>query len=641
MFDFVRAHTRLFQGLLVLLIFPSFVFFGVQGYTSMRDSEAKTVAEIDGQPIKLAELETAHRQQIEMARRQMPNLDLKLADSPELRHDTLEGLVRERVLAATAFRDHLGVSDDRLARLFRADPQFAALRNPDGSVNKEILAARGMTSEGFAQELRQEFTLRQVLMAVGTTTVLGQRTQQQALDALLEQRDAQWQLFLAKDYLDKVSPTEADLAAYHQKHAERFRSTEEADIEWVQLDLDALARQNPVSEDELRKYYEQNLSRYTVAEERRANHILISVPKDAPAADRDKAKAQAEALLAEVRKNPASFGDVARKHSQDPGSASRGGDLDFFGRGAMTKPFDEAVFAMKPGEISNLVSTEFGYHIIQLVAARGGERKSFDAVKEELAKEVGRQVAQRRYAEAAEQFSNMVYEQSDSLQPVVDKLKLERRTATVHRTPAADTKGALASAKLLEAVFAADTVRNKRNTEAVEVGPNQMVAARVVAHRPERVRALAEVKAQVMELVRAEQAAALAAKEGQQRLASLKANVAENLPQSGTVTRVQADPALPPTVTDAVLRADLSKGTVVVGADMGANQGYAVLKVIQRVPRQAGDADMARARPIVSRAWAEAETEAYYASLKRRFKVTQHSTADLAKLAGQKEEKNN
>jgi peptidyl-prolyl cis-trans isomerase D len=345
-------------------------------------------------------------------------------------------------------------------------------------------------------------------------------------------------------------------------------------------------------------------------------------------------------LLAEVRKTPASFGDVARKHSQDPGSASRGGDLDFFGRGAMTQPFDEAVFAMKPGEISNLVSTEFGYHIIQLVAARGGERKSFDAVKEALAKEVGRQVAQRRYAEAAEQFSNMVYEQSDSLQPVVDKLKLERHTATVRRTPAADAKGALASAKLLEAVFATDTVRNKRNTEAVEVAPNQMVAARVVAHRPQRVQALTEVKAQVTELVRAEQAAALAAKEGQQRLASLKANLAENLPQSGVVTRVQAEPALPPTVTDAVLRADMSKGTTAVGADMGANQGYAVLKVVKRVPRQAGDADMARARPIVNRAWAEAETEAYYASLKRRLKVTQHSTADLAKLAGTKEEKN-
>jgi peptidyl-prolyl cis-trans isomerase D len=639
MFDFVRAHTRLFQGLLVLLIFPSFVFFGVQGYTSMRDSNASTAAEVDGKPIRQADWDAAHRQQIERVRRQVPDMDMKLIDTPQMRQETLDALIRERVLMAAANHDHLAVSDERLARLFRSDAQFAAVRNPDGSVNKEMLSAQGMTSEYFAQQLRQEYALRQVLDAVAGTQVLGRSVPQQALAALLEQREVQWQLFPAKDYLAKVNPSEADLVAYHKAHQERFRTTEEADIEWVQLDLDTLARQYPVAEDKLREYYEQNISRYTVAEERRASHILIAVAKDAPAAEREKAKAKAQALLAEVRKNPASFAEVARKNSQDPGSASKGGDLDFFGRGAMTKPFDAAVFAMKPGEISDVVATDFGFHIIQLVAARGGDKKSFDSVKAELAQEVGRQQAQSHYAEAAEQLSNMVYEQADTLQAVMDKLKLERRTATVRRTPAQGASGALASSKLLEAVFSNDSLKNKRNTEAVEVGANQMVSARVLAYRPERAQTLDEVRAQVLEQVRSEQAAALAAKEGQQRLAALKADMTQSLPQADVVSRVKQNPALPPVALEAILRADVVKGAAAVGVDLGTGQGYGVLKVLKLVARDPADADAQQAQPIVSRALAEAETDAYYASLKRRFKVTQTPLKNLATKDDAKDEK--
>lgn len=637
MFEFIRSHNRLLMGLLVLLIFPSFIFFGIEGYSNMRDGQAKTVAEVAGQAIKLDELETAHRQQIERARQQMPDLDLKLVDTPEMRKETLDGLVRERVLMSTANRDHLVLGDERLARLFRTDPQFASLRNADGTVNKEMLAARGMSSEYFAQQLRQEYTLRQVLASVAGTQVAGGAVAQISLGAVLERREAQWQLFAAKDYLGKVNPSEQDLVAYHKKHPERFRTTEQADIEWVLLDLDTLAKQVPLGEADLRKYYEQNISRYTVAEERRASHILIAAAKDAPAADRAKAKARAEELLADVRRNPAAFAELARKHSQDPVSAGRGGDLDFFGKGAMTPPFDKAVFAMKTGEISPVVETDFGYHIIQLAAVRGGQVKPFEAVQAELAQEVGRQQAQQRYAEAAEQMTNMVYEQSDSLQPLVDKLKLERRTATVQRTPAQGVTGALASAKLLDAVFSNDALRNKRNTEAIEVGPNQMAAARVVSYRPERVQTLAEVRPQVLELVKAEQAAAQAAQEGQQRLAAVKANMTEALPQSGLVSRTGEDAALPQAAVDAVMRVDLSKGAVAIGVDLGAGQGYAVLKVIK--PVAAASELVERSRPVFGRALADAETEAYYASLKRRFKVTQTDALTLAQKTDQKDQK--
>ena len=163
MFDFVRTHTRLFQGILVLLIFPSFVFFGVQGYSSFTERASAKVATVDGRDITQAEWDNAQQRNIERLRQQMPNVDVKLLDTPEVRRDTLDGIVRERVLLAAAENMHLGVSDERLQRVFATDPQFAALRNPDGSVNRDLLVAQGMSSEMFAQSLRQDLAMRQVL----------------------------------------------------------------------------------------------------------------------------------------------------------------------------------------------------------------------------------------------------------------------------------------------------------------------------------------------------------------------------------------------------------------------------------------------------------------------------------------------
>ena len=619
MFDFVRSHTRLLQGLLVLLIFPSFVVFGVQGYSSFTDKSNVAVAKVSGLEIKQSELDASHREQIERYRQQMPGLDVKLLDTPEMRLQTLEGLVRDRVMRTAAVKENLIVTDQRLQRIFTTDPQYASVRLPDGSVNKDFLAARGMTSPMFAEQLRQDLAVRQVMQGVSGSQVAGQASVELALDSLLERREAHMQRFDAKEYLAKVNPTDADIEAFYKKNPSQFRSVENAVIEYVVLDLEAMKQQITVSDDDLRKYYEQNASRYTSAEERRASHILVNAPKDAPAADREKAKAKAEGLLAEARKNPAGFADLAKKSSDDKGSAVNGGDLDFFGRGAMTKPFEDAAFAMKVGEISSLVESEYGYHIIKLVATRGGDRKPFEALRADILAEVSKPLAQKRYAEVAEQFTNMVYEQSDSLQPVVDKLKLAKAQATVQRTAAPGTTGPLASAKLLEAVFSTDAVKNKRNTEAVETGANQLVSARIVEHHPERVLPLAEVQDRVVAQLRSQQAAAAARKDGEARLAALRQNPTEGLPMGLTLSRTQAQ-GQPRPVVDAVLRADIAKGPSVIGIDLG-DQGYVVARVQQKAQRDAKDPENERAKPFVTQALTAAESEAYYLALKRRYKA--------------------
>ncbi|MBL8334205.1 MAG: SurA N-terminal domain-containing protein [Rubrivivax sp.] len=620
MFDFVRSHSRLMLGLMVLLIFPSFVFFGVQGYSRFTDESAAPAAVVDGRSITRAEWEAAHKRQVERMRQQMPGVSVSMFETPEFKQQTLDQLVQESVLRTAAVQMHLAPGDERLKRLFLSDPSLAPFRNPDGTVNKDVLASQQMNSEMFAERLRSDFAMQQVLGGVRESGFVSKASAAAGLDALLQRREIQIERFDPQAYIAKVSPTDADLEAYHKANEREFTAPEQASIEYVLLDLATLGRDIPLPEAELRKYYDENIARYTAAEERRASHILIKADKSAPSGDRDKAKARAQALLDQVRKAPGSFADLARKNSEDPGSGQQGGDLDFFGRGAMVKPFEDAVFAMKSGEISNLIETDFGYHIIQLTGVRGGEKKPFEQVRAEIESEVRRNLAQKKYAEAAEQFSETVYQQYDSLQPVIDKLKLEKRTATVARTPAPGASGPLANEKLLAAVFGNEAVKNKRNTDAVEVGPNQMASARIVKHEPARVLPLAEVKDRVKAAVVVKLAADMARKEGEARVAAAKQQAELALPMALTVSRNQTQ-NLPREVIDAVLRADVGKGPAVVGVDLG-RRGYMAVRVGKVLPREqlpVGDEPL---RGQVGQAWAMAEGEAYLAALKQRYKAS-------------------
>lgn len=624
MFDFFRKHTWLLQLVLAFVVI-AFVGTGVyQGYGSLMGDDNATVAHIDGRKLTRSEWEFAQREQIERIRRQMPNVDPKLFDTPEMKRQSLEAVVRERVTLVAADKLNLVVTDERLKRLFATDPQLAFLRNPDGSVNKDALAAQGMSSEMFAQRLRQDLSLRQVLQGVNGTVIAPLSATSAALDAMFQQREVQVQRFATKNSIDKVAPTDADIEKFYKDPANalQFQAPEAASVEYAVLDLATLKKGTSVSDKDLRDYYAANEKRYTSLEERRASHILVKVDASASAADRAKAKTKAEGLLAEVKKNPAAFADLARKNSDDPGSAEKGGDLDFFGRGGLAaKPLEDAAFALKADEVGPLVESEFGYHIVKLTAVRGGDKRSFDSVRAEIEAEVQTQLAQKRFSEAAVEFTNMVYEQPDSLKPVVDKFKLELRSAQdVHRTPVPGASGALANPKFLEALFGTDAIRNKRNTEAVEIAPSTMVSGRVVKYEAAHQLPLADVKAKVRERLITVQAAAAARKLGEARLAELRA-APDRAMSEATVTVSRAQPReLTGALIDAVLKAPAAKLPAIVGVDLG-DQGYAVVKIAKVLGRDPVAADAARAQSQYGQAWGDAEGQAYYAALKTRYKV--------------------
>ena len=632
MFDFIRKHTRVLFFFLVVLIIPSFVFFGLDGYTRFRDQSNATVAHVAGINITQAEWDAAHREQVERARRSQPTLDVKLLDTPEMRAETLDALIRERLLLVASDKMHLVTTDDRLARLFRTDPQFSFLRKPDGSLNKDVLMAQGMSPESFEQRLRQDISSRQVLQGVEGSVLAPAAAASAGLDAFFQRRELQVERFDPAKYMGQVKPTDADLEKFYKDpaNAAQFQAPEQASIEYVVLDAEALKKDVTLAEEDLRKYYAENESRYTAAEERRASHILVKADAQASADARAKAKAKAEGLLAEARKNPGGFADLARKNSDDPGSAQNGGDLDYFGRGAMVKPFEDAAFALKPGSISDVVTSDFGFHIIQVTGARGGEKKPFEAVRAEIEDTVRKQLAQKRYAEIAADFGNMVYEQADSLKPVAEKYKLEIKTAKgVTRAPATGATGPLASAKFLDALFSSDSVRNKRNTDAVETGASQLVSGRIVQYEAARSLPLADVRDKVLAQVTAAQAAALARKEGEARLAALKAEPASTLPSAPlTVSRIQPGD-LPRPVVEAALRAPATPLPSLLGVDL-KDQGYAVVKVTKVLGPDPAAGDAARNRSQFAQALAEAEGLAYYDALQTRFKVDRTAKAKAA-----------
>lgn len=628
MFEFVRTHTKIIMVVLFLLVIPSFVLMGIEGYTRS-NSSADKVARVDGVGITQTDWDNAHRREVDRIRTADPKVDLKLLDTPEMKLATLDRMVQERVLAAAANHAHLVATDTRLANYLREDPAIAQLRKPDGSLDmdryRQLLAAQGLTPEGFENNVRAELSTRQVLAPLAQSGFSSPAQADATMGAFLEKREVQVARFLPADFAAKVAATDADIEAYYKANLGQYQAPEQASIEYVVLSLDDVKKTINVSEQDLKTYYEQNLASFGTPEERRIAHILIAAPREAAGAERDKAKTKAEQLLAELRQNPANFAAVAKRDSQDDTSAAAGGDLGFFVKGKGIDPtLNRVAFELaQKGDLSGVVQSDFGFHIVQLADIKPAAAPSFDQMRAKLEDQFRTQQAQQKFGELAETFTNAVYEQADSLKPVSEKLKLPVQTAgAVLRTPQPGASGPLANAKFLSALFSNDSVQKKRNTEAVEFGPSQLVSGRMVQYAPAHARPLTEVKDVVRQRLIGQRSAEMALKEGESRLAAWRTQPASatSLPAAVVVSRDQAQ-SMAPRLVEAVLRADASKTPTFVGVDLGPD-GYAVAKVNKVLPYTAPAADvLAQGRTQYEQGWNSAELMAYYNHLKNRFKA--------------------
>ncbi len=610
MFRFIHNHKRLIQIAFVLLIVPPFAFFGMESYTRSIGGK-DDVAAVDGVGISQREFGEELRKQQERLRAAFGRgFDASALDTPESRGALLESLVSQRLVADAALRGHLTVSDRELRETIAAIPAFQG----DGGFSKAnyeaLLRAQSMTPQMFEARLRYDLALSQLTRSIAESAIVP-RSVTERLAALQEQRrEVAESLVPAQPHLAQVKLTEEQLKAYYEANAAEFRIPERVRAEYAVLSAEALGRQDPVTDAELKAAYDARAAQYKVDEQRRASHILV------------KTQEEADKLAAELRKAPGRFADLAKKHSQDPGSAEKGGDLGFFGRGMMVPAFEEAAYRQKEGEIGSPVQSDFGWHVIRVTGVQAAKSRSLEEVRGELVAELGRQKGTRRFAEAAEAFSNMVYEQSDSLKPAAERFKLPlQASGLITRTPTAES-GVLGNAKLLGALFAADSVKSRRNTDAVEVAPNVLVAARVLEHQPASQKKFEEVRGEIEQSLRRAEAARLAHKEGEAKLAALRkggeAGIKWPLPKA--VSR-RSPQAVPSTALRQILAADALKLPAYVGAERG-EEGYMLYKVGRLLepepkPDAQKTADLARAAQQTG----AQQLEAYIASLRARAKI--------------------
>ena len=627
MFDFVRKHTRIFLFGLLLIVLPSFLLVGHLDRLTGRDPALQEVAQVGSQKIIQAELDDAVRQVLDRQRRQNPDQDIKALDTPQLRREVLNHLVYRGVMQSAVREFHVQITDDQVQRFFSTDPQFASLRHPNGTVNRPILELQGLNSEAFTEMLRASMAVRRLHTGLDSGAFVPSALAQKAVDAFFQQREIQVQFFNPTFYASTISPSEAQLEAFYQQPATaaQFLQAEHADVEYVALSLQGLSRQVHISDDEIKAAYEQGLQstppRFTKLEARRASHILIK--PGTKEEDRVKAKAKADALLEMLRKNPAGFSELAKKNSEDAGSSASGGDLDFLTREDIVKPFADALFALKLGEISEVVESEQGFHIILMTDRRSGEIQSLEAVKSELMAELRKSQAQKKFADAVIDFGHMVFEQPDTFKDVAEKWNLEIRTAKhLKSAGGASQDPILAHPKVLQAVFSPETIRDKRNTPAIEISPEQWVSFRVLNHTGPRQPPLSEVQAQVRQAYVDQEAAALARQEGEKQAALAKENPPATLSQPlELVSRAQGG-NFPVAYLEKVMRAPVNILPTTVGIDMG-DKGYALVLITRVIGLDPiVQSDPQALRMGVAQVIQEAEKRAYDEALKKRFKAS-------------------
>jgi peptidyl-prolyl cis-trans isomerase D len=624
MFDSIRSHRRWLMFFLVLLVFPSFVATGIYGYNRFMSNEM-AVANIAGEAITPQQFEVAHRERLQQIRQALgDSFDPAVFDTPAAREASLGAMLGERALRQEASAGHIYVGEARLRQVIASVPAF----QEDGKFSyeryKTLLAAQGLNEAAFEQRLREDLARQTLLEGVARSAIVPAAVGQRLAELVQEERTIREKRFRPEDFVAQVSITDDAVKAYYEANRSQFETTESIDVELLALTLDDIARQVSVQPTELQAYYEQNKSSFSEPEQRRASHILLTVGEGGSAKDKEGARKLAEELLARLKAKPDDFAKLAQEYSKDPGSAAQGGDLGFFGRGMMVRAFEEAAFSLKPGETSGMVESEFGLHVIRVTEVKGGAVVPFEQVRGQIESTYRQQQAQKKFAEAAEQFTNTVYEQADSLQPAAQKLGLQIQTVrgvTRNGLPKGAPAAALLPAAAVQALFADDALNKKRNIAAVEVGASTLVSARVTEHRPARLRPLEEVGAQVRDRLVREQATKLArdtANSAAEAMRKAPSDAGFSPPRK--VSRGLAE-GLSPEAVKQVMRvpADSLPAFVVAELSAGAQGLFWVLD--SKMPPQADAQALAQLRRGVEQQVAAADDQAYVAELKRKYKA--------------------
>ncbi|MBV8648202.1 peptidylprolyl isomerase [Paludibacterium sp.] len=601
MFKFVENNKVVIQVILGLVAL-TFVGFGVSSYSSVAE---------DPYLVKVGSTKIALR-----------DIDRELDGQPvdaAARQRALEGLIQRSLILNETGKTGLQVAPMQLQQAIAAIPAFQDNGQFSLDKYKAFLDRRQMTGPQFEERIGRDLLVQNQMEPFTAGQISSHAVAERIGQLLGETRSVSATVLAAPAFASQVKLDDATVAAYYKANSDKFKAPEAVKLSYVVLSQAQLAQNVSVSDDELHKFYQQHQAEFG-QEQRRASHILLAVPQNAQPADVAKIKAQADAILKQVRANPASFADVARARSQDPGSAAKGGDLGFFPRGAMVKAFNDVVFQMKPGQISEVVRSEFGFHIIKLEAIQVPD---FNAVKDQVAQQLKLQKAGNLFRAQSDTLTEVAYQQGDSLKGVQDALKLvPQQSGWLARAPSGNDP-ILSNPKVLDAAFGNDVLVKKHNSEPVDLGNNTLVVVRVTDHQPAHQLKLDEVRDAIKMQLIATDGAKLAVAKGQAMLADLKAGkpAATQWTQPRDLSRQQGL-GLPVADLQAIFAANTAKLPAYAGIKRASGE-YVIYRVEAVKPAPALTPEQrAQLSGLLDNMNTNAQVAGYLQSLRARYPLT-------------------
>lgn len=500
-----------FTGVMALIIIGGIGVAMVIGLvntdTGMQGRES--AASVNGEDIALTDYREVVQQQV-LQQEQLTKSDIPAAERAQIDRNVLEGMVRNRVVAQYVKAQGFRVSDARVAEQIRTLPVFqvGGKFSPDGY--QAALASQGISPAVFEEERRVAMEIEQLQDGLLESAFYTPAEFRRFVVLEGERRQAAYAILDVKALGGAVTVSDAEIKAYYDAHPDRFESRESVSLDYVEARPAEVAPVGEPTETELRASYESNPDRFQTAEQRRARHILVATGKDVD----DKAAAGKAADIRARLEKGEDFAALARQYSDDTGSAANGGELGWAGKGTYVGPFEDALFAARPGETTQPVKTEFGYHIIQLEEVRPGVRRSFDEVRPELAEEARHKGSQDRFFELTEKMDDAALQNPGSLEAVAQASGLPiRHVAEFTRSAGGEPFGA--NRAVIDAAYSARVLEAGENSALVEIGDGSAVILRVTEHRPAKLRPLEDVRAQAEADARAEKTALLAAERGQ------------------------------------------------------------------------------------------------------------------------------
>lgn len=515
------------QGVLVWivvgLIVVSFALFGLGSYLS--GASKIVAASVNGTDISGTALTRAYQNYQDRLRSMFGDqYRPEMFDTPRVKNEVLQGLITQEVMNQMLFEQGYQASAEQIIEKIKKYEAFQEGGVFSPSRYKEVLSLQGLSGEAFENDLSRDIASQQIRTAITSSAFLTEK-EKKTLAALENQkREIGYFDVSVKPYRESIKVTDEEIKSSYEKNSHLYLTQEKIQLEYVELNMDEVAAAQEVSNEMIKQHYESSPESY--------------MANDDVAADKK---------LSDLRnqiKNGADFAELAKKHSQDKGSAKQGGDLGYLTRG-VEENFDNVVFALKKGEVSEVIKSKQGFQLVMVDDIRAGDPeerkvrhilikpenklKPFSDVKVAIKKELQYQQASKVFFDDADQMNNLSYETPDSLEPVAEALGIKVKTSSLMTRRGG--AGLLANPKVLTAAFSDEVLNNGRNSELLELSDTQLVVLRVKEHIPATVKALAKVKSQIKNNLLKEKTSA--------KVADVSSDVLERLNKNESVASIQ------------------------------------------------------------------------------------------------------